>query len=59
MRFPVRVTPLGGGETLAADGVVIQRTAGSSVVVSIHAGMHAYWPSGEHQQRSRLTVAAR
>jgi hypothetical protein len=24
MRFPVRVTPLGGGETLAADGVVMR-----------------------------------
>jgi hypothetical protein len=34
-------------------------SACSSVVVSIHAGMHACGPCGEHQQRSRVTVAAR
>ena len=52
---------LAGGfdKAVGPSGIRTPITAGSSVVVSIHAGMHACGPSGEHQQRSRLTVAAR
>ena len=35
------------------------RDGGETLAASIHAGMHACGPSGEHQQRSRVSVAGR